>query len=54
MDMLERAWKQVKANRGVSGVDRQTIQNIEEQGVKEFLTQIRQELLEGRYRPQQG
>jgi len=52
MDILERAWKEVKANRGVSGVDRQTIQDIEDQGVKEFLTQIRQELLEGHYRPQ--
>ncbi|MBW2073549.1 MAG: group II intron reverse transcriptase/maturase, partial [Deltaproteobacteria bacterium] len=43
-----------KANRGVSGVDRQTIQDIEEQGVKEFLTHIQQELWEGRYRPQPG
>ncbi|MBW2019822.1 MAG: hypothetical protein JRI65_07410 [Deltaproteobacteria bacterium] len=54
MDILERAWKEVKANRGVSGVDRQTIQDIEEQGVKEFLTHIQQELWEGRYRPQPG
>ena len=54
MDILERAWKEVKANRGVSGVDRQTIQDIEEQGVEEFLTHIQQELWEGRYRPQPG
>jgi RNA-directed DNA polymerase len=52
MDILQRAWKLVKANRGAAGVDGQTIQVIEEGGIEAFLTQIQQELQEGRYRPQ--
>jgi group II intron reverse transcriptase/maturase len=52
MDILERAWKMVKANRGVAGVDGQTIQSIEEEGVEAFLTQIQQMLQGGRFRPQ--
>jgi len=50
-DILEWAWELVKANRGVAGVDGQTIQAIEEGGVDAFLSQIQQELQEGRYRP---
>jgi group II intron reverse transcriptase/maturase len=52
MDILQRAWESVKANRGAAGVDGQTIQDIEEGGIEAFLTQIQQELQEGRYRPQ--
>ncbi len=51
-DILQIAWKRVKANRGVAGVDEQTIQDIEETGVEVFINQIRQELFEGHYRPQ--
>lgn len=51
-DILQMAWKRVKANRGVAGVDGQTIQEIEEKGVDVFIDQIKQELHEGRYRPQ--
>ncbi|MCK4722996.1 MAG: group II intron reverse transcriptase/maturase, partial [Dehalococcoidia bacterium] len=50
-DILEWAWELVKANRGAAGVDGQTIQAIEEGGVDAFLSQIQQELQEGRYRP---
>lgn len=50
-DILQWAWELVKANRGVAGVDGQTIQAIEEGGVDAFLSQIQQELQEGRYRP---
>ncbi len=51
-DILWRAWEEVKANRGAAGVDGQTIQEIEVEGVAAFLTQIEEELREGCYRPQ--
>ena len=51
-DILQMAWERVKANQGVAGVDGQTIQGIEKTGVEVFINQIRQELYEGRYRPQ--
>jgi RNA-directed DNA polymerase len=50
-DVLERAWQQVRANRGSAGVDRITITQIEESGVDAFLLGLRRELREERYRP---
>jgi group II intron reverse transcriptase/maturase len=50
-DILEAAWKQVKANRGSAGVDGQTIREIEEAGVEQFLEELATELREKRYRP---
>jgi len=50
-DILRRAWELVKANRGVAGVDNQTIESIEEAGVEAFLHQLQEQLREGRYRP---
>jgi RNA-directed DNA polymerase len=50
-DVLERAWQQVRANRGSAGVDRITITKIEESGVDVFLSGLEVELREGRYRP---
>jgi group II intron reverse transcriptase/maturase len=50
-DVLERAWQQVRANRGSAGVDRITITQIEETGVDAFLDALQQELREERYRP---
>lgn len=51
-DILERAWKQVRANKGCGGVDGETIEGIErEVGVEPFLRQLQDELLTGRYRP---
>lgn len=52
MDILRAAWEKVKANRGGAGVDGQGIQAIEADGVDAFLTQLQEELKEGRYRPQ--
>ena len=52
IDVLERAWQQVKANQGSPGVDAQTIEAIEAGGVAPFLAVVRAELREGRYRPQ--
>jgi RNA-directed DNA polymerase len=50
-DVLERAWAQVRANRGAAGVDRITIAEIEESGVGVFLDELQQELVGQRYRP---
>jgi group II intron reverse transcriptase/maturase len=51
-DILWRAWEMVKANRGVAGVDGQTIQAIEEGGDGIFLYQLWEELKAGNFRPQ--
>jgi RNA-directed DNA polymerase len=50
-DVLWEAWRRVRANRGAAGVDRQTLADIEQQGVEEFLGGIQAELRAGEYRP---
>ena len=50
-DVLYEAWKRVKANKGTSGVDGITIEEIETKGVPEYLTEIQAELKSGNYRP---
>jgi RNA-directed DNA polymerase len=52
LDTLQRAWEMVKANRGVAGVDGQTIQAIEESGTGIFLHQLWEEMKVGCYQPQ--
>jgi RNA-directed DNA polymerase len=49
-DVLERAWQQVRENRGAAGVDRITIAQIEEDGVEAFLDELQDELRAERYR----
>jgi RNA-directed DNA polymerase len=51
-DILARAWREVKTNGGSAGVDGQTIQAIEQQGVPEFLAALASDLRAGKYRPQ--
>ncbi len=51
-DVLRRAWQEVRENGGSAGVDGVTIEEVERQGVDEFLDGIRQDLMAGRYRPQ--
>lgn len=50
-DVLQEAWRRVRSNKGASGVDGVTIQEIEVRGVETFLREIQTLLREGRYRP---
>jgi len=50
-DILWAAWQQVRANAGTAGVDRQTIQDIEQAGVNRWIKELAAELREKRYRP---
>jgi len=50
-DVLWEAWSRVRANGGAPGLDGKTIQAIEEQGVEEFLEDIRKDLKAGEYWP---
>jgi group II intron reverse transcriptase/maturase len=49
-DVLGEAWKQVKANRGVAGVDGVTLADVEAYGVERMLGEVQETLKEGRYR----
>lgn len=49
-DVLVEAWKRVRANRGAAGVDRQTLDEVEQYGVDLFLKEIGVALKQGRYR----
>jgi len=51
-DVLRRAWEEVRANRGASGVDAITIADIEAAGVEGFLDDLQAGLRDGSYRPQ--
>src|SRR5712691_8435905 len=50
-DVLERAWGQVRANRGAAGIDRETIADVERYGVARLLDELAADLKEGRWRP---
>ena len=51
-DILAHAYERVKANKGAPGVDGQSIEVIESQGLEEWLTGIRKDLRSKTYRPQ--
>ena len=46
-DVLERAWELVRANRGVAGIDRQTIADVEEYGIAKLLDELAVDLKDG-------
>jgi RNA-directed DNA polymerase len=50
-DVLWEAWRRVRKNKGAAGIDRQTLEAVEEFGVDRLLGEIQVELREGRYRP---
>jgi group II intron reverse transcriptase/maturase len=50
-DVLERAWGQVRANRGAAGIDQVTIAQIEQHGVDRLLDELARDLRNGSYRP---
>jgi RNA-directed DNA polymerase len=50
-DVLERAWGQVRANRGAAGIDRVTLAAVEQYGVERLLDELTADLTEGSYRP---
>ena len=52
IDVLNKAWERVKSNKGASGVDGETFEDIEQQGIGQFLEGIQQELKAKTYRPQ--
>ncbi|WP_242843607.1 hypothetical protein [Thermincola ferriacetica] len=39
-DVLQEAWRRVKANKGASGIDHQTLTDIEKIGVDAFLIRV--------------
>ncbi len=50
-DVLERAWGQVRANRGAAGIDRVTLAAVEQYGVDRLLGGLAADLKAGSYRP---
>jgi RNA-directed DNA polymerase len=50
-DVLWEAWRRVRKNKGAAGIDRLTLEAVEELGVDRLLGEIQAELCEGRYRP---
>jgi RNA-directed DNA polymerase len=50
-DILSQAWEEVRRNGGSAGVDSVSIEDVEREGVEQFLCQITQDLKAGTYRP---
>ena len=51
-DVLWEAWRRVKKNRGAAGVDRETLDRVEQYGVERMLDEVHAALRVGTYRPQ--
>ena len=53
-ETLREAYRLAKRNDGAPGIDGVTFDAIEAEGVEEFLEQLREELVQRRYRPQRA
>lgn len=51
-DVLKKAWQEVRSNHGSPGIDGKTIEDIEEEGVDDFLKEIQEGLKMKKYHPQ--
>lgn len=50
-DILRMAWNSVRSNKGSAGIDFQTVEKIENYGVKKFLKEIQEQLKSKKYQP---
>ncbi len=50
-DVLWEAWERVRVNRGAAGVDRMTLEAVEDYGVQRLLDELAVDLRAGSYRP---
>ncbi len=50
-DVLEEAWRRVRANRGAAGIDGLTLAAVEDYGVERMLDELARDLRAGTYRP---
>ena len=50
-DILRQAWEEVRRNGGSAGQDGVSIEDVEREGVEQFLREIEQDLTAGTYRP---
>jgi RNA-directed DNA polymerase len=53
-ETLREAYRMAKANDGAPGIDGVTFQAVEAEGTEQFLDQLREELVQRTYRPQQA
>jgi group II intron reverse transcriptase/maturase len=51
LDILWRAWKEVRENKGSAGIDGVTFEMVEEYGVESYLLDIQEDLMKGAYQP---
>jgi group II intron reverse transcriptase/maturase len=51
-DVLQEAWQRVWSNDGAAGIDGITLEMIEQRGIAQFLTEVRDEIRHWNYRPQ--
>ncbi len=51
-DVLRKAWELVRSNGGAAGIDGESLSMIKQRGVAQFLAELRDEIRNGRYRPQ--
>jgi len=51
LDILRQAWEEVRRNGGSAGQDGVSIEDVEREGVEQFLREIEQDLKAGCYRP---